>query len=193
MNTDGSGFALLHAFTGGDGHAPIGPLAASGSALYGMTLGGGGVESTLYKINTDGTGFEVLHYFHGGLDNGANPVSGLTVSGSKIYGTAFQGAANNLGAVFEINTDGTGFALLHSFAGGPSDGAYPYGGLTLSGSTLYGTAMNGGAYYNGPTGGGVLFALTVPEPSSIVLGGLGLMTLVAWRLRRQPLAARAYQ
>ena len=41
-----------------------------------------------------------------------------------------------------MNTDGTGFTVLKNFAG--SDGAYPRAGLTLSGSTLYGTTWSGG-------------------------------------------------
>src|SRR5205807_3504805 len=54
------------------------------------------------------------------------------------------------GTLFKINTNGTGFAMVHSFTeiSGPyytnSDGANPYGGLILSGNTLYGTAQYGG-------------------------------------------------
>jgi uncharacterized repeat protein (TIGR03803 family) len=50
--------------------------------------------------------------------------------------------------VFAINTDGTGFTNLHSFASS-SDGANPYGGLVLSGNTLYGTASQGGSHSDG--------------------------------------------
>src|SRR5260221_24230 len=52
------------------------------------------------------------------------------------------------------------FTLLHTFtsASGPnetnSDGANPSGGLILSGSTLYGTAI-----YGGSSGWGTVFAL----------------------------------
>src|SRR5439155_26287077 len=51
------------------------------------------------------------------------------------------------GMLFKVNTDGTGFTILHSFApfSGPgpytnSEGANPIAGLILSGRTLYGTA-----------------------------------------------------
>jgi len=54
--------------------------------------------------------------------------------------------------VFAVNTDGTGFTTLHNFTG--SDGASPYAGLVLSGSTLYRTASAGGS-----TGGGTVFAV----------------------------------
>src|SRR5215471_4139305 len=56
------------------------------------------------------------------------------------------------------------FSVLHTFAPGAiqrpgliltnSDGANPYAGLAVSGSTLYGAAKNGGT-----TGSGTLFAI----------------------------------
>ena len=45
-------------------------------------------------------------------------------------------------------TDGSGFSLLHTFAGGigsSTDGGYPFGSLIQSGSTLYGTTAWGGS------------------------------------------------
>ena len=57
-----------------------------------------------------------------------------------------------------INTDGSGYSLLKEFTG--NDGAWPYAGLLLDGSTLYGTASSGGISYNG-----VIFALSLPVPN----------------------------
>ena len=51
------------------------------------------------------------------------------------HGTA---ARPTSGTVFKVNTDGSGFALVRSFAGRPADGGTPYGSLVVSGSTLYG-------------------------------------------------------
>ena len=50
---------------------------------------------------------------------------------------------SNCGTVFQIYTDGTGFAVLKHCT--PSDGANPRAMLTLSGTTLYGTTYSGGA------------------------------------------------
>jgi uncharacterized repeat protein (TIGR03803 family) len=47
--------------------------------------------------------------------------------------------------------------VLHSFQGGPSDGAYPYAGLIDVGGTLYGTTFEGGA-----SGHGTVFKVTPP-------------------------------
>lgn len=69
---------------------------------------------------------------------GANPSDNLTLNGSTLYGTtANSGANGNYGTIFSVNTDGGGFQTLLSFSG--SNGSNPYGGLTLDGSTLYGT------------------------------------------------------
>ena len=165
VNTDGTGYTILHNFAGGpgDGASPKGSLTLSGSTLYGMTWAGGssGGGGTVFKINTDGTGYAILQNLAG---DGANPprvinllssqISGsLTLSGSTLYGMTLVGGSNYYGTVFQVNTDGTGYTILHNFAGGPGDGASPLGSLTLSGSTLYGMTDGGGS-----NGGGVVFA-----------------------------------
>ena len=68
-------------------------------------------------------------------------------------GRRYSGGSSGVGAVFAINTDGTGFTNLHSFtapqASNPhtsSDGFEPTAGLILSGNTLFGTAPLGGQY-----------------------------------------------
>jgi len=78
-----------------------------------------------------------LHSFNPNID-GAQPVSGVVLAGSTLYGTASEGSYGN---VFSLKTDGTGFTVLHSFSG--SDGAGPKGGLLLSGNSLFGTTLSG--------------------------------------------------
>jgi uncharacterized repeat protein (TIGR03803 family) len=149
MNDDGTGFTLLREFVGGgaDGSWPYGSLLLSGSTLYGMTRFGGDNESgTIFKMNDDGTGFSLLHEFAGGVNNGSQPYGSLLLSGSTLYGMTSAGGDTDLGTVFRINTDGSGFSLLHEFASGGADGSQPFGSLTLSGSTLYGMTLAGGDY-----------------------------------------------
>jgi uncharacterized repeat protein (TIGR03803 family) len=147
ITTDGTGFTVLHSFTEADGLYPYAGLCLSGNTLYGTTDYGAnyGSDGTVFKVNTDGTGYTVLYQFTGG--DGANPVAGLVLSGSTLYGTAVGGSGSSgFGTVFKVNTDGTGFTNLHSFTAGPNnDGAGPAAGLVLSGSTLYGTAAGGGS------------------------------------------------
>ncbi len=149
INTNGTGFALLHSFAGGamDGTFIAGSLILKGSTLYGMTRDGGASDAgTIFKINTNGTGFALLHSFAGGAADGKSPYGSLILKGSTLYGMTHNGGANDEGTIFKINTNGTGLALLHSFAGYPSDGANPlWASLILKGSTLYGMTHNGGA------------------------------------------------
>ena len=158
VDIDGEGFRLLKSFAGGsevEGERPCSGLVPSGTVLYGTTDGGGtGYLGTVFRINTDGANFTILRNF---ADDhlGANPRAELLLSGSTLYGTTSGGGALGKGTVFKINTDGSGFAVLHHFTSlkVPSltnpDGAWPQAGLLLSGSTLYGAAVAGGRYGHG--------------------------------------------
>jgi uncharacterized repeat protein (TIGR03803 family) len=169
VGTDGTAFRTLHTFTGlaswadawtnADGAAPAAGLVLSGTNLYGTaSLGGSSGHGTVFKLNTDGTDFATLHNFGSNPTNidGSDPNAGLVLSGNTLYGTTLVGGSSGNGSVFKLNTDGTGFSVLHSFAAtflsSPftnSDGANPFGGLVLSGNSLYGTTRNAGNSGNG--------------------------------------------
>jgi uncharacterized repeat protein (TIGR03803 family) len=166
IRTDGTDFQVLHSFAGGsnDGSSPGGSLIECGSVLYGMThLGGIANNGTVFRVNTDGTGFQVLHSFSTDPGDGSQPFGGVLVqSGSVLYGMTTLGGSGNTGALFQISTDGTGFHLLHSFAGGNLDGSRPFGSPTLSGSTLYGMTSQGGSPNKG-----VIFAMDLPQTRGV--------------------------
>jgi uncharacterized repeat protein (TIGR03803 family) len=84
--------------------------------------------------------FTPLYHFTRGTD-GAAPQAGLVLSGGVLYGTAYSGGSSSQGTVFKINSNGTGFATLHSF-NGSSDGANPSAGLILLSNALYGTTVH---------------------------------------------------
>ena len=89
--------------------------------------------------------FTKLHDFAGSPSDGDSPYYVMPVTdGTYIYGTTRFGGAYGHGVVFRKSTFGTGFSILHSFAGGTGDGMNPYAGLAISGSTLYGTTLSGG-------------------------------------------------
>jgi uncharacterized repeat protein (TIGR03803 family) len=145
MQTDGSGYALLHKFAGGaaDGKNPHGSLVLSGTVLYGMTYeGGSGDMGTVFRMRTDGSGYGLLHKFAGGTSDGAHPGGSLVVSGMILYGMTMEGGYADVGAVFKMGVDGSGFSLLHEFADFDFDGGWPEGSLLLSGTTLYGMTSN---------------------------------------------------
>jgi uncharacterized repeat protein (TIGR03803 family) len=164
-------FTTLYSFSGGrDGAYPDARLMLSASTLYGTAFcGGDSASGTVFKVNTDGTGFMPLYSFtpisapfSGSNSDGAFPESGLISSNNVLYGTAFGGGGSGNGTVFKLNTDGTGFTTLHNFTtssgtlNANSDGKNPDAGLILSGSTLFGTAANGGE-----AGAGTVFAVNI--------------------------------
>jgi uncharacterized repeat protein (TIGR03803 family) len=88
-----------------------------------------------------------VYNFAGGTTSGANPWYVTLVQGTSgaLYGTTYNGGSKGMGTFFSVTTSGT-FTLLHSFAGGASDGANPTGGLTLgSDGNFYGTTQQGGS------------------------------------------------
>jgi uncharacterized repeat protein (TIGR03803 family) len=157
VNTDGTSFTVLHNFTGGsNGFDPVGGLVLSGNALYGTTDDAIGMGyGTIFVINTNGEGFANLYNFAGESD-GANPLAGLILSSDTLYGTTQGGGNSNAGKVFQINTDGTGFADLYSFNSSNNYAGDPEAGLLLSGNTLYGTTYSGGSLSEG-----TVFSLTL--------------------------------
>src|SRR5207245_897441 len=79
--------------------------------------------------------------------SGQNPEAPL-IQGSDgaLYGTTLVGGSNDAGTVFTLNKDGSGFRVLHSFAGSGGDGQHPFAGL-IEGSdgAMYGTTVGGGS------------------------------------------------
>jgi uncharacterized repeat protein (TIGR03803 family) len=198
INTNGMGLTNLYTFTAKAGSAGTNSdganpssLILSGTNLYGDADTGGLFGSgTIFRLNTDGTGFTNLYNFStasGGLyetnSDGASPQFGLILSGNTLYGTALFGGFGGSGTVFGIHTDGTGFTNLHTFtatadnanyAATNSDGAEPYGGVILSGNTLYGTTGIGGT-----SGSGTIFSISLPAPNLAVLRS-GTNFIITW-------------
>ena len=180
VNTDGSGFTTLHSFTSGsegDGAYPYAGLILSGHTLYGTTIAGASANNgTVFAVNTNGTGFTTLHTFtiapapNYENGDGANPAGGLMLSGNTLYGTAGNGGYYDNGTVFAVNTNGSGFKTLHSFAGNPNDGASPAAGLLLSGNTFYGTTGSGGSGGNS----GTVFAINTDGSGYTILHNFGI-------------------
>ena len=179
LDTTTDAFTVLHSF---DGNPRTG-LTLSGTKLYGTTPGGGTLSNgTVFSFDTANSEFTVLHSFAGGPGDGRDPEAGLILSGSMLYGTTESGGVlspggmPSHGTVFSLDTSGNNYTLLHSFAGGPDDGAAPSAGLILSGSTLYGTT-----FYGGTAGDGTVFAIQIPEPSTFVLAAVCTLGLMAAR------------
>jgi uncharacterized repeat protein (TIGR03803 family) len=139
---------VLYSFTGGaDGAFPeAGLISDSAGNLYSTAYAGGSGNcgcGTVFKVAPDGTE-TTLYSFTGENGDGWAPAGSLIADRKgDLYGTTQLGGTGGYGVVFKVAPDGTE-TVLHSFAGGTSDGAYPQRGLIDDGGYLYGTATNGG-------------------------------------------------
>lgn len=190
INTDGSGYALLHSFgsSSTDGTMSYGGargswLRLAGGTLYGVTPTGGSTAplmggigyGALFKINTDGSGYTILHNFSATANDGANPYGSVTLIGNTLYGNAGVGGSKNAGIVYKINTDGTGYQIIHNFHTVSNDGTQPSGELLAVGATLYGITQAGGVTApGGYNGDGTLFRVNTDGSGYTILHHFGV-------------------
>ncbi|MDC0937225.1 PEP-CTERM sorting domain-containing protein [Pirellulales bacterium] len=182
---DGTDYQLVHGFS----CLPIGcaflgnainqGLAVSDGRLFGLRDNG-----DLFSLNPDGSDFMMLGTLPG--DVGVFKIESLTPVGDRLYGAYSEGKPFSTISerIFSLRTDGTDFRIDHVLAA--EDGIL-IDTLTLVGNRLYGVAGLGGNF-----GGGTLFFVTVPEPSSsllILAGSLGLC--IASNRRAIPIPATA--
>jgi uncharacterized repeat protein (TIGR03803 family) len=177
VTTDGTNFSAFRAFTNApDAGLVQGNLTVSGSGYFGTSLAGGDNEvGAVFAGNTNGSitlirSFDALSADTATNAGGASPNGLLALSGNALYGTTTAGGTAANGTVFSVSTNGSGFAVRRTFSqldsktGTNTDGALPCGGLTVSGSTLYGTASAGGA-----GGAGVVFSMATNGGSFTIL------------------------
>src|SRR5204862_6649656 len=99
-----------------DGRNPYAALVqATDGALYGTTSGGGAYGGgTVFKINHDGTGYSIVYHISGCYACSFSPmVELLQASDSALYGTLSAGTG--YGAIFTLNTNGSGYTNLYEF------------------------------------------------------------------------------
>jgi uncharacterized repeat protein (TIGR03803 family) len=113
------------------------------------------------RIARGQSSLQVLHTFAGNPD-GANPAALIQAADGNFYGTTYWGGAFSNGTAFRIAPDGSGYAVLHDFAGGV-DGAWPTAALlqATDGNFYSTTALGGGGAGCEPAGCGTAFRITV--------------------------------
>jgi uncharacterized repeat protein (TIGR03803 family) len=167
---------VLHQFVNlARGGFPASTLIADSEGNYYGTTSVGGTYGfgTVFKLTKTANNWQqtVLYNFTG-LADGNNAVSyesgGLVMDKfGNLFGTTSQGGGNTClcGVVYELSPGPNGRwtqTVLHSFAGGPADGAGPTGPLVLDGQgNLYGTTEFGGQSIVGvcPSSCGTVFEL----------------------------------
>ncbi len=152
----------VHSFRYATGGSPrAGLLRGPDGEIYGTTTSSPGYTAgTLFRMTvTPEAGATAtvvnLHTFTG--DEGG-PVAMVSAPDGFLYGTTLgpygEPDADNLGLVFRIRPDGTGYEVLHTFTG--PNGARPAALVFGSDMNLYGAASEGG-----PGGGGVVFRVNL--------------------------------
>src|SRR5579872_6952310 len=155
-------FKVLYTFQGSsDGGEPYAGLVRDAAAnLYGTAISSGAFGwGVVFKVDPSGTE-TVLHSFGDGSTDGRTPYGGLVRDkAGNLYGTTYEGGivgcVDGCGTVYKVDTTGTE-TVLHSFAGGTTDGCFPYAGLLLDkAGNLYGTTQACGA-----SGYGIVFMVS---------------------------------
>lgn len=168
--TQTGALTTLADFTGNSGarpgSEPLGPLAASGSLLYGVTkLGGAAGLGVIFEISTTGV-WRTLGEFTGtvGTKPGANPAAALIMHpDGSLYGTTEFGGTNDFGTLFKITTAVTpAYTVLRHFA--DPTGSQPAGHLILGGDgLLYGSTSSGGT-----SGWGTAYKITTTGTHTVL-------------------------
>jgi uncharacterized repeat protein (TIGR03803 family) len=161
-----STFTVLHYFTGGAGGSASGArllVQAADGAFYGTAGGGASGAGLVYKITTDGT-FTVLHEFAGAPTEPGSPLGALIqAADGTFYGTTSSGGTADAGTIYNM-TISANVTVLHSFAGGSTDGANPQGALVQrNDGNFCGTTLAGG-----PANVGTVFCMTADGQVTIL-------------------------
>jgi uncharacterized repeat protein (TIGR03803 family) len=131
---------------------PAPPTLGSDGALYGTTYRGGETDhGILYKIQIDGSGFTVLRSFNTTGYDGSRPIAvPLQGADGALYGTTYSGGSYDVGTVFKMAPDGTGYTILHDFSVRWPDGQSPGAALVQGADgAFYGTTLGGGTNSQG--------------------------------------------
>ena len=164
---------VLHSFTGAsEGEGPYAGLIQDAAGnLYGTTTYGGSSNCSdgcgvVFEVDPSGKE-TVLYGFNGGTTDGCGPAAPLLRDkAGNLYGTTGECGASNYGTVFKLSKGGKE-TLLHSFAGGTSDGQYPYYGALImdKAGNLHGVTDSGGV-----SGSGTLFKLSKSGKETLLHG-----------------------
>jgi len=155
MDTNGNNYLVIYSFKPGseDGQNPFcGVVQGSDEMLYGTCYSGGLWSSGIvFKLNTNGGDYTIIHNFDPNSGEGKYPEGALVQDANgTLYGTTFWDGGSGKGVIFRVNSDGSGYTVIHNFASVTNDGANPTAQLIQgSDGTLYGTCEQGGTNSRG--------------------------------------------
>lgn len=157
---------VLYNLQGYDGSLPVGITFGPAGTLFGTTTNGGAGRGLVFKLEppisvcrdvTCTWNETVLYQFQGGAD-GQFPESGVFLDGSgALYGTTYQGGnggqncgSAGCGTVYKLTPSNGSWqeSVLYSFRSG-RDGGYPWAGVLVNESGIFGTTALGGQFNTG--------------------------------------------
>lgn len=106
--------------------------------------------------------FKTLHHFGSFPEDGAAPLSGVSLVGNTLFGMTSGGG--NDGTVFSLNTDGSAYNVLFGFRWNIE--GVPVGAFAISGHILYGTGERGGSTW--PPDKGSIFSVDLQGTNQIL-------------------------
>lgn len=179
-------FAIIHKFSGkSDGYSPETGLAASGSILYGTTIGGGKyMKGTVFAVDLSAGTEKVLHSF-GRAGDGYTPYAAPIVVNGMLYGTTVWGGngcrgttAIGCGTLYSLDPITGKEKTLYSFCTQTNcvDGADAESTMIAVDGVLYGTTVSGGTTgctENSPSGCGTVFSFDPATGTETVLHSFG--------------------
>jgi uncharacterized repeat protein (TIGR03803 family) len=143
----------LFNFNGSNGSAPQAGIIAdsTGNILYGTTSAGGSSNNgVVFRFTINPAAYTLLKNFGGATDGSSPQARVLLHTDGFLYGSTFEGGANNLGTTYRqspSNPAPAGFGLLNTLSSTPT-GGNPIGRLVAitTGSTtaFWGTNSTGG-------------------------------------------------
>ncbi|WP_370087979.1 choice-of-anchor tandem repeat GloVer-containing protein [Ekhidna sp.] len=163
LNADGTEFQHVYSFSDGLRAQNNGNLIIANSKIWGKIDAeqidfdfGPGI---LFSINSEGGDFHKERDFT--TYDGRIPEGNLLLHEDEVWGITKYGGSNgnewpddDQGVVYKINTDGTGFTLLHSFI--EASGMNPVSGLKLLDNKMWGVTERGGE-----NGLGVIYSISL--------------------------------
>lgn len=143
-------YVNLLTFNSNYGYLPNGGVILDSQGdLFGTTDYSDTGEGTVYELKKgEGGSYTYINLLTFNGSDGANPFAGLTFdSQGDLFGTTFNGGANNLGTVFElVNGSNGSYTYTNLFSFSNSTGTNPYSGVTLDAQgDLFGTTELGGS------------------------------------------------
>lgn len=151
INPDGTNYQVLHSFSYSGPDRSVGQLISVGNRIYGTTSVANTTSldhlGSIFSMNPDGSDFQTIYSFDGTA--GINPLAGLTLQGSKLYGTTSRSGINPGPTVFSIALDGSDFQTVYDFGAGTTQPHFSTSPLTITNGRIYGVSEQGGTNHDG--------------------------------------------